>query len=119
MDKEAEKRKQRLAELRKRKLGTQSDRSNEDAEKYISIMHLIRAQCLHFYRSLKFRSYTPNDEKLKENVNIATPNDIGPTVESETKELTKETLAEAKEKEKEDIVSILHDWKHAILISMD
>lgn len=33
MDKEAEKRKQRLAELRKRKLGTQADRSSGEAEK--------------------------------------------------------------------------------------
>ena len=35
---------------------------------------------------------------------IATPNDIGNTVESETKNLTKEALAEAAEKQKEEVV---------------
>ncbi|CAO3651943.1 unnamed protein product [Mucor hiemalis] len=68
------------------RIGAQTDCSTEEAEK-----------------ALKFRSYTPNDEKLKEHVNIATPSDIGDTVESETKNLTKETLAEAAEKQKEEV----------------
>lgn len=59
----------------------------------------------HFiFRALKFRSYTPNDDKLKELVEIATPNDIGDTIESETKNLTKEALAQAAEKQKEEVV---------------
>lgn len=53
---------------------------------------------------MKFRSYTPNDENLKSHVNIATPADVGDTVESETKNLTKEALAEHAEKEKEEVV---------------
>lgn len=52
---------------------------------------------------MKFRSYTPNDENLKSHVNIATPADVGDTVESETKNLTKEALAEHAEKEKEEV----------------
>lgn len=88
MDQEAQKRKERLAAIRKRKLGSgaQADRSTEEAEK-----------------ALKFRSYTPNDDTLKQHVDIATPNDVGDTVESETKNLTKETLAEAAEKQKEEV----------------
>lgn len=60
-----------------------------------------------FYRALKFRSYTPNDDKLKEHVEIATPNDIGDTIESETKNLTKEALAQAAEKQKEEVVGFV------------
>ncbi|CEG65639.1 hypothetical protein RMATCC62417_02381 [Rhizopus microsporus] len=88
MDQEAQKRKERLAELRKRKLesSSQDDRSVDNAEK-----------------ALKFRSYVPLDDKLKEHVEIATPNDVGETIESETKHLTKETLAEHAEKEKEEV----------------
>ncbi|KAG2206956.1 mRNA splicing factor [Mucor mucedo] len=86
MDQEAQKRKERLAAIRKRKLGGQAERSTEEAEK-----------------ALKFRSYTPNDDKLKEHVEIATPNDIGDTIESETKNLTKEALAQAAEKQKEEV----------------
>lgn len=56
------------------------------------------------FRALKFRSYTPNDDKLREHVEIATPNDIGDTIESETKNLTKEALAQAAEKQKEEVV---------------
>ncbi|CAO3702632.1 unnamed protein product [Rhizopus stolonifer] len=89
MDQEAQKRKERLAAIRKRKLelfASQNDKLAEDAEK-----------------TLKFRSYTPNDENLKSHVNIATPGDVGDTVESETKNLTKEALAEHAEKEKEEV----------------
>ncbi|CEP16657.1 hypothetical protein [Parasitella parasitica] len=83
MDQEAQKRKERLAAMRKRKLGrnSQTDRSTDEAEK----------------------SYTPNDESLKEHVEIATPSDIGNTLEIETKDFTKETLAQAAEKQNEDV----------------
>lgn len=57
-------------------------------------------------RTLAFRSYTPNDENLKQHVNIATPDDVGETVESETKSYTKDVLAEAAVKEKEEVVRI-------------
>ena len=57
-------------------------------------------------RTLAFKSYTPNDENLKQHVNIATPNDVGETVESETKNFTKDALAEAAVKEKEEVVWI-------------
>ncbi|GAA5804475.1 mRNA splicing factor [Helicostylum pulchrum] len=88
MDQEAQKRKERLAAIRKRKLGAnaQADRTAEEAEK-----------------ALKFRSYTPNHDTLKQHVEIATPNDIGETIESETKNLTKEALAQAAEKQKEEV----------------
>ncbi|KAI8051056.1 mRNA splicing factor [Gilbertella persicaria] len=86
MDQEAQKRKERLAALRKRKLGDESNRSTSDAEK-----------------TLKFRSYTPHDEQLLQHVEIATPDTIGNTVEEETKHLTKETLAQAQEKQKEEV----------------
>ncbi|KAI8368343.1 mRNA splicing factor [Choanephora cucurbitarum] len=88
MDQEAQKRKERLAALRKRKLGDEasSDRASVEAEK-----------------TLKFRSYTPNDEHLQQYVETATPTDIKNTVETETKDMTKETLAEAAEKQKEEV----------------
>lgn len=54
-------------------------------------------------RNLQFRSYTPKDEDLKKHANIATPDDIGETVESQTKNLTKKTLEKAAEAEKEEI----------------
>ncbi|OAD68852.1 hypothetical protein PHYBLDRAFT_149859 [Phycomyces blakesleeanus NRRL 1555(-)] len=79
MEEEAIKRKERLEALRKRKLGSSvNNRTTEDSEKKLS-----------------FRSYTPADEKLKQHVKIATPDDIGETVETETKEITKEVLAKA------------------------
>ncbi|KAI9355480.1 mRNA splicing factor [Pilaira anomala] len=88
MDQEAQKRKERLAAIRKRKLSSnaQIDKTSDEAEK-----------------ALKFRSYTPNDDKLREHVEIATPNDIGDTIESETKDLTKTALAQAAEKQKEEV----------------
>ncbi|KAI9477931.1 MAG: mRNA splicing factor [Benjaminiella poitrasii] len=88
MDIEAQKRKERLAAIRKRKLQSegQTDRSTSDAEK-----------------GIKFRSYIPNDEKLKEHVEISTSDDIQETIESETKDMTKETLAQAIEKQKEEV----------------
>ncbi|EIE85714.1 hypothetical protein G6F46_004371 [Rhizopus delemar] len=89
MDQEAQKRKERLAAIRKRKIestAAQKNRSVEDAEK-----------------ALRFRSYTPNDETLKNHVEIFTPNDVGDTIESETKNFTKEALAEHAEKEKEEV----------------
>lgn len=58
-------------------------------------------------RALKFRSYTPNDEKLQQHVDIAKPTDIGNTLETETKDFTKEALAQAAEKQKEEVVSCL------------
>ncbi|KAG0169699.1 Coiled-coil domain-containing protein 12 [Apophysomyces sp. BC1034] len=82
MEEEARKRKERLAEFRKRKLGSSSNESD---------------------RVLSFRSYTPKDEKLQENVNIATPDDLGETVETETKHIPKETLDKAAVKEKEEV----------------
>ncbi|KAI9256929.1 mRNA splicing factor [Sporodiniella umbellata] len=88
MDQEAQSRKERLAAIRKRKLeSSTSQNSRLETEE----------------KDLKFRSYIPNDEQLKSLVNIATPNDIGDTVESETKHLTKEALAEHAEKEKEEV----------------
>ncbi|CDH48231.1 hypothetical protein RO3G_10424 [Lichtheimia corymbifera JMRC:FSU:9682] len=81
MEEEARKRKERLSALRKRKVD--GDNKSE--------------------RTLAFRSYTPNDENLKQHVNIATPNDVGETVESETKSFTKDVLAEAAVKEKEEV----------------
>lgn len=57
--------------------------------------------------NLSFRNYEPTDEKLKDNVNIATPKDINNTVELETKNLTKEALEEAERMQKEEIVSEL------------
>ncbi|EPB87798.1 hypothetical protein HMPREF1544_05458 [Mucor circinelloides 1006PhL] len=88
MDQEAQKRKERLAAIRKRKLGNaaQNDRTSDEAEK-----------------ALKFRSYTPNDEKLQQHVDIAKPTDIGNTLETETKDFTKEALAQAAEKQKEEV----------------
>ncbi|KAL0079623.1 cwf18 pre-mRNA splicing factor-domain-containing protein [Phycomyces blakesleeanus] len=87
MEEEAIKRKERLEALRKRKLGSSvNNRTTEDSEKKLS-----------------FRSYTPADEKLKQHVKIATPDDIGETVETETKEITKEVLAKAAVKEKEEV----------------
>ncbi|KAJ8655896.1 hypothetical protein O0I10_008335 [Lichtheimia ornata] len=81
MEEEARKRKERLSALRKRKVD--GDNKSE--------------------RTLAFRSYTPNDENLKQHVNIATPDDVGETVESETKSFTKDVLAEAAVKEKEEV----------------
>ncbi|KAI7849659.1 mRNA splicing factor [Circinella umbellata] len=78
MEKEAQNRKERLAALRKRKTESGSD-------------------------SLQFRSYTPTDEKLKQQAQIVTPDDIGETVESQTKDFTKEALAAAAEQEKEEV----------------
>ncbi|KAG2219290.1 hypothetical protein INT45_011305 [Circinella minor] len=78
MEKEAQNRKERLAALRKRKTESGSD-------------------------SLKFRSYTPTDENLKQQTQIVTPDDIGETVESQTKDFTKEALAAAAEQEKEEV----------------
>ncbi|KAI8380331.1 mRNA splicing factor [Blakeslea trispora] len=88
MDQEAQKRKERLAALRKRKLGDEASlgRTSEETEK-----------------TLIFRSYTPNDEQLQQFVETATPNDIQSTIETETKDMTKETLAEAAEKQKEEV----------------
>ncbi|CDH48230.1 hypothetical protein RO3G_10424 [Lichtheimia corymbifera JMRC:FSU:9682] len=83
MEEEARKRKERLSALRKRKV----DGDNKSERN----------------RTLAFRSYTPNDENLKQHVNIATPNDVGETVESETKSFTKDVLAEAAVKEKEEV----------------
>ncbi|KAI8141576.1 cwf18 pre-mRNA splicing factor-domain-containing protein [Fennellomyces sp. T-0311] len=54
-------------------------------------------------RGVAFRSYTPNDEELKQHSQIATPDDIGETVESETKDYTKKALAAAAEQEKEEV----------------
>ncbi|KAI9278223.1 cwf18 pre-mRNA splicing factor-domain-containing protein [Phascolomyces articulosus] len=78
MEKEAQNRKERLAALRKRKTESVSE-------------------------SLQFRSYTPTDENLKQHTQIATPSDIGETVESETKDYTKKALAAAAEQEKEEV----------------
>ncbi|KAI8877807.1 mRNA splicing factor [Backusella circina FSU 941] len=86
MDEEAQKRKDRLAAIRKRKQAADASRNQEDAEK-----------------TLMFRSYTPNDETLKKHVDTATPSDIGSTVESETKNYTSETLTQAAEKQKEEV----------------
>ncbi|KAG2186026.1 hypothetical protein INT43_002464 [Umbelopsis isabellina] len=86
MEAEAEKRKQRLQALRKRKLqSSASDQTNGEKA------------------NLSFRNYEPTDEKLKDNVNIATPKDINNTVELETKNLTKEALEEAERMQKEEI----------------
>ncbi|KAI8985392.1 cwf18 pre-mRNA splicing factor-domain-containing protein, partial [Pilobolus umbonatus] len=54
-------------------------------------------------RTLRFRNYTPQDEKLKEHAQISTPDDIKDNIESETKNFTKEALAQAAEKEKEEV----------------
>ncbi|KAL1935939.1 hypothetical protein VTP01DRAFT_73 [Rhizomucor pusillus] len=86
MEEEAQKRKERLAALRKRKQESENGRSPNESEK-----------------NLQFRSYTPKDEDLRKHSNIATPDDIGETVESETKNLTKEALAKAAEAEKEEV----------------
>ncbi|KAI9016343.1 mRNA splicing factor [Phycomyces nitens] len=88
MEEEAQKRKERLEALRKRKLESSAanTRTTEETEKKLS-----------------FRSYIPSDERLKQHAKIATPDDIGETVESETKEITKEVLSKAAEKEKEEI----------------
>ncbi|KAI9488928.1 mRNA splicing factor [Zychaea mexicana] len=86
MEKEALNRKERLAALRKRKTGSESNQAAETAEK-----------------NLSFRSYTPTDENLKQHTNVATPSDIGETVESETKDYTKKALAAAAEQDKEEV----------------
>ncbi|KAI8372818.1 mRNA splicing factor [Radiomyces spectabilis] len=89
MEEEARKRKERLEAIRKRKLASSSgstDRASDEAEK-----------------TLTFRSYVPIDEDLQKNVSIATPADIGATVESETQHIAKDTLREAADKEKEEV----------------
>ncbi|KAI7861977.1 mRNA splicing factor [Spinellus fusiger] len=87
MEEEAQKRKERLESIRKRKLSKSQDSiENTDTEKKLS-----------------FRSYIPNDETLKQHANIVTPDDIGDTIESETKHITKEVLSKATEKEKEEV----------------
>ncbi|KAI8637627.1 mRNA splicing factor [Parasitella parasitica] len=88
MDQEAQKRKERLAAMRKRKLG-----SNAETDRFTDEVG----------KTLKFRSYIPSDELLKEHVDIATPSDVGDTLETETKDFTKETLAQAAEKQKEEV----------------
>ncbi|KAI7882946.1 mRNA splicing factor [Lichtheimia hyalospora FSU 10163] len=88
MEEEARKRKERLSALRKRKVDGENN-----AESRLTMRN----------RTLAFKSYTPNDENLKQHVNIATPDDVGETVESETKNFTKDALAEAAVKEKEEV----------------
>lgn len=104
MEEEARKRKERLSALRKRKV----DGDNK-SERYLQTRMVFAYGLLTHgrNRTLAFRSYTPNDENLKQHVNIATPNDVGETVESETKSFTKDVLAEAAVKEKEEVVWII------------
>ncbi|CAO3632158.1 unnamed protein product [Cunninghamella blakesleeana] len=62
MEEEAKKRKERLEAMRKRKLAASATngRSTDNSKDTV--------------QDLKFRSYTPNDENLKQHVQIATPN---------------------------------------------
>ncbi|KAG2189401.1 hypothetical protein INT44_004543 [Umbelopsis vinacea] len=86
MEAEAEKRKQRLQALRKRKLQSEAkDQTNGEKTE------------------LSFRNYTPTDEELQKNTSIATPDDIKNTVEQETRNITKEALEEAERMHKEEI----------------
>jgi len=86
MEAEAEKRKQRLQALRKRKLqSSPNDQMNGEKP------------------DLSFRNYQPMDDELQKNVNIATPDDVKNTVELETKNITKEALEEAERMQKEEI----------------
>ncbi|KAI8575264.1 hypothetical protein K450DRAFT_262498 [Umbelopsis ramanniana AG] len=86
MEAEAEKRKQRLQALRKRKLQSEAnDQTNGEKPE------------------LSFRNYTPTDEELQKNTSIATPDDIQNTVEQETRNITKEALEEAERMHKEEI----------------
>lgn len=104
MEEEAQKRKERLAALRKRKQDSENGRSPNESEKYVCIVAVKLIRVAHSQeRNLQFRSYTPKDEDLRKHSNIATPDDIGETVESETKNLTKEALAKAAEAEKEEV----------------
>ncbi|KAI9299992.1 mRNA splicing factor [Cunninghamella echinulata] len=91
MEEEARKRKERLEAMRKRKLASSAtnNRSTEEVEEKV--------------KDLKFRSYTPNDEKLKEHVQTATPDDIVKTIEKEMKDIPDAVLKEAAEKEKEEV----------------
>ncbi|CAO3596537.1 unnamed protein product [Absidia cylindrospora] len=88
MEEEARRRKDRLEAIRKRKQASTPSNTRVNDESI---------------KDLKFRSYTPTDENLKQHVSIATPNHIKITAETETKEIPTQTLAEAAEKEKEDV----------------
>ncbi|KAI8078694.1 mRNA splicing factor [Halteromyces radiatus] len=89
MEEEARRRKERLEAIRKRKLASNNSSIQANAEEKV--------------KDLTFRSYTPSDENLKQLVNIATPDNIKTTVESETKQIPIQTLQEAAEKEKEEV----------------
>ncbi|KAI9319101.1 mRNA splicing factor [Dichotomocladium elegans] len=89
MEDEARKRKERLAALKKRKFGGDAAATDQSANTS--------------ERNLTFRSYIPKDENLKEHVNIATPADVGETIESETQNLAKEVLAEAANRETDEV----------------
>ncbi|KAI8340680.1 mRNA splicing factor [Chlamydoabsidia padenii] len=88
MEEEARRRKDRLEAIRKRKQASNSSNNRLDEDSV---------------KDLTFRSYTPTDETLKKHVNLATPTQIKTTAETETKDIPKETLQEAAEKEKEEV----------------
>jgi len=97
MEEAARKRKERLETLRKRKLGAEPETSADsqmteiidDDEKPV----------------LKFRNYTPinDDVKSAARIHIATPDDIGETLERQVDRMTREVKEEEEAKRAEEV----------------
>ncbi|KAK3828457.1 MAG: mRNA splicing factor [Benniella sp.] len=85
MDEASQKRKERLEQLRKRKLESTGNGDSKDV-------------------SLSFRNYTPLNNELKaENSMITTPADIGDTVEKQMEGVVEKVIQEEEEKRAKDV----------------
>ncbi|CAG8538176.1 33728_t:CDS:2, partial [Racocetra persica] len=96
MEEASRQRKERLAATRKRKLA--SSKSEEQAsEEQASEEQASEEQAVEDSNTvkkpvLKFRNYTPANEEIKvaAKIHIATPNDLGETLEKNVDRITKE-----------------------------
>ncbi|CAG8713173.1 19993_t:CDS:2 [Gigaspora margarita] len=102
MEEASRQRKERLEAVRKRKL--ESSKSEEQTVDNEEDSNTVKKPVL------KFRNYTPANEEIKAaaKVHIATPNDLGETLEKHVDRITKEVeeTEEAKREEEVDLFNL-------------
>ncbi|CAG8791038.1 27158_t:CDS:2 [Dentiscutata erythropus] len=97
MEEASRQRKERLETIRKRKL--ESSKSEEQTVDNEEDSNTVKKP------ALKFRNYTPVNEEIKTaaKVHIATPNDLGETLEKHVDRITKEVEETEKAKREEEV----------------
>ncbi|CAG8550447.1 6587_t:CDS:2 [Dentiscutata heterogama] len=102
MEEASRQRKERLETIRKRKL--ESSKSEEQTVDNEEDSNTVKKP------ALKFRNYTPANEEIKAaaKVHIATPNDLGETLEKHVDRITKEVeeTEQAKREEEVDLFNL-------------